>query len=99
MALKTSVFTRFYAKKRSQTEVFAQKSTSAPKARPRAPKSRREAQKDPQEAAGRPKMTPKRPPEARIRGPPRPTSTRKSYSKILVKRSFETALRKIHESP
>ena len=26
-------------------------------------------------------------------------STRKSYSKILVKRSFETALRKIHETP
>ena len=64
---------------------IAQKMTSAPKARPRAPKSRREAQKDPL--------------ETRIRGPPRPTSTRKSCSKILVKRSFETASRQIHETP
>ena len=38
-----------------------------------------------------------RPPEARFRGPPRPISTRKSYTKILVKRSFQTALRKIHQ--
>ena len=60
--------------------------------RPRHP---RPAQERPR-AAGRPKKTP---PEARIRGPPRPTSTRKSCSKILVKRSFETALRKIHETP
>ena len=44
-----------------------------------------------------PKGAKRPPPEARIRGPPRPTSTRKSYTKILVKRSFQTALRKIHQ--
>ena len=38
--------------------IIAQKSTSAPKARPRAPKSRREAQKDPQEAPGGPNSRP-----------------------------------------
>ena len=52
----------------------------------------------PPKSAQEPPGGPKRPPpEARIRGPPRPTSTRKSYTKILVKRSFETALRKIHQ--
>ena len=57
--------------------------------------------KSAQEPPGSPKRppngSPKRPPEARIRDPPRPTSTRKSCSKKLVKRSFETALRKIHQ--
>ena len=54
----------------------------------------------PPKSAQEPPGGPKRPPpEARIRGPPRPTSTRKSCSKILVKRSFETALGKIHETP
>ena len=47
----------------------------------------------------RPQEAPKRPPEARIRDPPRPASTRKSCSKKLVKRIFETALRKIHQRP
>jgi hypothetical protein len=52
----------------------------------------------PPKSAQEPPGGPKRPPpEARIRGPPRPTSTRKSYTKILVKRSFQTALRKIHQ--
>ena len=52
----------------------------------------------PPKSAEEPPGGPKRPPpEARIRGPPRPTSTRKSYTKILVKRSFQTALRKIHK--
>ena len=52
----------------------------------------------PPKSAQEPPGGPKRPPpEARIRGPPRPTNTRKSYTKILVKRSFQTALRKIHQ--
>ena len=47
----------------------------------------------PPKSAQEPPGGPKRPPrEARIRGPPRPTSTRKSYTKILVKQDPPTIL-------
>ena len=74
---------------------------SAPRAARSAPGRLQEgpgADPRPQEDPGVSQGASGRPPEAQIRGPPRPKITRKCCSKSLSKTSFETAAGQTHET-